>query len=52
MCGSLHHLAAHAGGTGEQQVIERQAGEGLAHLDLTEHNADQVCGEHTLEQLL
>ncbi|MNS75534.1 hypothetical protein D3C72_1090560 [compost metagenome] len=50
--GSQHYLAPHAGGAGEQQVIERQAGKGLAYLDLAEHHADQIGGEHLLQQLL
>ena len=48
--GGQHDLSAHAGGPGEQQVVERQAREGLADFDLAEHDADQVRREHALEQ--
>jgi hypothetical protein len=47
-----HHLAADAGGAGEQQVIEGQAGERLADFDLAQHHADQVVGEHPFQQCL
>ncbi|MNR28420.1 hypothetical protein D3C85_1457440 [compost metagenome] len=44
-----HHVFADAGGTGEQQMIERQARERYADIGFAQHNADQVLGEDPCE---
>jgi len=49
--GALHDLPADLGGAGKQQVIEGQAGELLAGLDIAQHHRNFVFGENLAEQV-
>ena len=45
-------MATNTGGTGEQQVIKGQFGEGDTHLGLAGNHGDVILGEDLTQQLL